>query len=358
MLTRGRLPLSVVSVTTQIVKTAASHLAFGLRVYRHEIVFEAPIVRVAALAGGVGGAKLLRGLDRAIATDPAGDSLTAIVNTGDDSEIYGVHVSPDVDIVTYWLAGIADYERGWGIAGDTFTVVDSIAKLGGESWFRLGDRDFATCIHRSQQLLVGMTLTAVTDEIRRSLGARPAVIPMSNDRVRTQVVSAEGAVLDFQEYFVKLRTEPEVVEVRYEGIDAALPAPGVLDAIENADVVVVCPSNPVLSIAPILGLKGVRDALVRHKNVVAVSPIVQGRALKGPADRLLKSLGGDPSATGAAGYLAGICDLFVVDATDEAEIAKVEALGMKCAAMDTIMSDASSAERLARELLQGTGMHR
>jgi LPPG:FO 2-phospho-L-lactate transferase len=312
-------------------------------------------MRVAALAGGVGGAKLLRGLDRVLDSGGSAGSLTAIVNTGDDAEIYGVHVSPDVDIVTYWLAGIADYERGWGISGDTFTVIDGLAALEAESWFRLGDRDFATCIYRSRRMSDGMTLSAITEEIGRSLGVRPLVLPMSNDRVRTQIVTPEGTVLDFQEYFVKLRTEPEVVEVRYDGIDSARPAPGVIERIEMADVVVLCPSNPVLSIGPILGVAGVHEALARHANVVAVSPIVRGRALKGPADRLLKSLGGDSSASGAAGYLTGICDLFVVDATDESEVAKVEAFGMNCTALDTIMSDASAAERLARELLQASG---
>jgi LPPG:FO 2-phospho-L-lactate transferase len=308
-------------------------------------------MRVAALAGGVGGAKLLRGLDAALAGQRPAGSLTAIVNTGDDAEIYGVHVSPDVDIVTYWLAGIADYERGWGIAGDTFTVVDEIAKRGGESWFRLGDRDFATCVHRTQQLRAGHPLSLVTEEIAGTLGVQVQVVPMSDDPVRTQVVTSEGSVLDFQEYFVKLRTEPEIVEVRYAGIESAKPSPGVLDAIGDADLVVVCPSNPVLSIGPILGLSGMRDALTRHPRVVAVSPIVAGHALKGPADRLLASLGGESSASGAANYLFGLCNLFVVDATDEAEVAKVEALGIPSVALDTIMSSAPSAERLAREVL-------
>jgi LPPG:FO 2-phospho-L-lactate transferase len=304
-------------------------------------------MKVAALAGGVGGAKMLRGLDRAI----GGGSLTAIVNTGDDAEIYGVHVSPDVDIVTYWLAGIADTDRGWGIAGDTFAVVDSLAGLGAESWFRLGDRDLATCVHRTQLLSRGDTLSEATGRIRRSLGVRAAILPMSDDAVRTKVVTAEGTVLDFQEYFVKLRTEPEVVEVRYDGIAAAGPAPGVLDAIAGADVVVICPSNPVLSVAPIVGVAGIKETLAAHPRVVAVSPIVQGRAVKGPADRLLASLGGDPSASGAAGYLSDICDLFVVDARDSSEIEKVEALGMTCVAIDTIMSDAGAAQRLAEGLL-------
>jgi LPPG:FO 2-phospho-L-lactate transferase len=302
---------------------------------------------VTALAGGVGGAKLLRGLDRALGQG----SLTAVVNTGDDAEIYGVHVSPDVDIVTYWLAGIADYERGWGIAGDTFTIVEALERLGADSWFRLGDRDFATCVHRTMELRAGKPLSTITSGIRTALGVGTEILPMSDDRVATQVVTSEGELLDFQEYFVKLQTRPEVVEVRYDGIEAARPAPGVLEAITGADVVAVCPSNPVLSIGPILGLPGIKEALASHPRVVAVSPIVQGRALKGPADRLLVSLGGDSSASGAAGYLTGVCDLFVVDVRDEAEVGKVEALGMRCVALDTIMSDAPAAQRLARDLL-------
>jgi LPPG:FO 2-phospho-L-lactate transferase len=324
----------------------------GLKVRGDAANLAVSTMKVTALAGGVGGAKLLRGLDGALASTDG--SLTAIVNTADDAEIYGVHVSPDVDIVTYWLAGLADYERGWGISGDTFTVVDGLGALGAESWFRLGDRDLATCIHRTQQLRLGKSLTQVTDEIRLTLGAQPRILPMSNHRVRTQVVTADGAVLDFQEYFVKLKTEPEVVEVRYEGIEKARPAPGVLEGISGADLVVVCPSNPVLSIGPILGLSGVRDAL-EHATVIAVSPIVQGRALKGPADRLLASLGSDSSASGAAGYLAGLCDVFVVDATDASEVEKIEALEMRCIALDTIMSDAAASERLARELLDAAG---
>ncbi len=296
----------------------------------------------------MGGAKLLRGLDR---TNDE-ESLTAVVNTGDDAEIYGVHVSPDVDIVTYWLAGIADYARGWGIANDTFTVVDSLGELDAESWFKLGDRDLATCIYRSTELKRGQPLSEITAGIRKALGVGAAILPMSNERVRTQVVTADGDVLDFQEYFVKLRTEPEIVEVRYEGIELARPAPGVLDAITGADVVIVCPSNPVLSIGPILGIPGIRETVAAHPRVVAVSPIVQGRALKGPADRLLVSLGGDSSASGAAGYLSGICDLFVVDSRDEGEVEKVEALGMRSIALDTIMRDETAAHRLAQELLR------
>jgi LPPG:FO 2-phospho-L-lactate transferase len=308
-------------------------------------------VRVAALAGGVGGAKLMVGLQRAVAAE----DLTAIVNTGDDATVYGVAVSPDVDIITYWLAGIADRAQGWGILGDTFTVVEALAGLGAESWFRLGDRDFGTCLYRTQRLEQGAPPSVVADEIRRALGVRVRVLPMTDDRVRTIVECADGRSLEFQEYFVRERTQPEVTGLVFEGLDEARPAPGVLDALQRADRVVLCPSNPHLSIAPILALPGIRELLADHPCVMAVSPIVGGRALKGPADRLLESLGGQSDASGVAALYAGFCDFFVVDTRDGAEIAKVERHGMKAVALDTIMTDEDASARLAVQLLHLTG---
>jgi LPPG:FO 2-phospho-L-lactate transferase len=306
-------------------------------------------VKVAALAGGVGGAKLMVGLQRAL---PSGD-LTAIVNTGDDATIYGVHVSPDLDIVTYWLAGVADYDRGWGLAGDTFTVVDALARLGAESWFRLGDRDFATCLLRTQRLDEGVALSRFADELRAALGLATRVVPMTDDPVRTIVECADGRTLAFQEYFVREGTRPEVSGVRFEGIDIAVPAPHVVESIRGAELVVLCPSNPYLSIGPILGVAGIRDALVAHPRVVAVTPIVSGSALKGPADRLLVSLGGRASASGVATLYADFCDAFVVDSRDGEEMAKVEGLGVAAVSLDTVMTDAHSSARLAEEILRG-----
>lgn len=302
---------------------------------------------VAALAGGVGGAKLLVGLQRVLGSD-----LTAIVNTGDDATIYGSHVSPDVDTVTYWLAGIADTTRGWGIAGDTFEMVDMLRSLGAtEAWFSLGDRDGATCRYRTAELAAGATLTAVTDKIRRALQVPTTILPMSDDPVRTKFSTGDGRTLEFQEYFVKERCEPEIVEIRFDGVDAARPGPDVLRAIREAERVVVCPSNPLLSVAPILALSGVRDELARHPHVVAVSPIVEGAALKGPADRLLARLGHDVSASGVAALYADFCDRFVVDERDISELGKVEATGMTALATDTIMSTHDVAESIARVLL-------
>ena len=305
-------------------------------------------MKVTALAGGVGGAKLAIGLARAV---PPKD-LTVVVNTGDDAVIYGVHVSPDVDIVTYWLAGVADTDRGWGIRGDTFELVDWLrTKLDQDAWFRLGDRDYATCLLRTLRLNSGATLSASTDEIRRLLRVTATLLPMSDDPVRTSFVTEDDRRLDFQEYFVKERHEPEVAEVIFNGIDDAKPAPGVLEAIAGADLVVVCPSNPVVSIGPILGLTGVRDALRAHPNVVAVSPIVRGAALKGPADKLLKTVGVDVSAAGVASMYADFVDTFVFDRVDEHHLEQVEGAGMRGVTLDTIMDNASASEQLARGIL-------
>ena len=303
-------------------------------------------MKVAALAGGVGGAKLLVGLQRAL-----GPELTAIVNTGDDTVIYGVHVSPDVDIVTYWLAGLADTSRGWGIEGDTFTVIESMRALGRDTWFSLGDRDLATCLYRTDRLASGATLSEATAEIGGHLGVAATVLPMTDDEVATRIVTADGRTLEFQEYFVKERCEPEVREIRFAGISDARAAPGVLTAIEQADRIIVCPSNPLLSIGPIIAIPGVRAALKAHPQVVAVSPIVNGAALKGPADRILESTGHSASASAVARIYEDFVDAFVVDESDPEEAAKVEACDIRALVTDTVMTDHDASERLARALL-------
>ncbi len=305
-------------------------------------------MQVTSLAGGVGAAKLLVGLERALAPD----RLTAVVNTADDTVCYGVHVSPDIDIVTYWLADIADVERGWGIRGDTFQVLDGLERLGVATWFRLGDRDFATCVYRTERLQEGVTLSTATDDIRRALGVRSHLLPMSHDPVRTRLWTSDGRRLDFQQYFVREGTRPDVTRIEYVGADDAKPAPGVIDAIERADAVVVCPSNPLLSIGPILALPDVREALVAHPRVVAVTPIVRGVALKGPADRLLARLVGESSASAAARLYRDFCDIFVVDSSDREEMGRVEGTGVSTVALDTIMKDLAASERLARAILQ------
>ena len=286
------------------------------------------------------------GLQRAV-----GDELTAIINTGDDTVIYGVHVSPDVDIVTYWLAGVADMQRGWGIAGDTFTMIDALGRLGRDTWFSLGDRDFATCLHRTERMATGAGLAEVTAEIAKLLGVRATVIPMTDDHVATRIVTEDGRTLEFQEYFVRERCEPEVREVRFAGISDARPAAGVIARIEQADRVILCPSNPLLSIGPILALPEVRDALRAHPDVMAVTPIVGGAALKGPADRILRSTGHGSSAGSVARMYEDFIDAFVVDAADPEEAAKIEAMGLEVLVTDTVMRDLDASERVARTLL-------
>lgn len=303
---------------------------------------------VTALAGGVGGSKLLIGLQGALAAS----ELTAIVNTADDTSMYGVYISPDVDIVTYWLSGLADRERGWGLEGDTFAVVAGLERLGTETWFRLGDQDFATCLFRTNRMAAGATLSAVADEIRRALGVATRIIPMSDDPVRTRIVTEDARTLEFQEYFVKERQTPAVREVRFAGIGDAKPAPGVMEAIQEAERVILCPSNPVVSLAPILTLSGVRDALKEHPRVIAVSPIVGGRAVKGPADKLLPILGAEVSALGVARLYADFCNTFVLDERDAQQIAAVEELGMRAVALDTLMTDRERSVAVARALLQ------
>jgi len=290
---------------------------------------------------------MLVGLERVV----GGDHLTAIVNTADDATIYGVHVSPDVDIVTYWLAGIADTHRGWGIRGDTTTVIDALRELGVNAWFALGDRDLATCLRRTEMLRQGMDLTSVTAEICHSFGVATTVLPMSDLPVRTMIVTADGRTLEFQEYFVKERTEPEVAEIRIETTEGRDPGSGVLEAIRGSDAVIVCPSNPLLSIDPILSLTGTREALLEHPNVIAITPIIGGRALKGPADRLLKASVGEASASAVARHYGDLVDSFVVDASDPEEAAKVGSLGVRCLQLDTIMRDHQASERLARQIL-------
>lgn len=280
------------------------------------------------------------------------EDLTVIVNTGDDTEIYGVHVSPDVDIVTYWLAGVADTSRGWGIRDDTFGFISGLRDLGHESWFHLGDRDLATCFHRTERLREGASLSTITEDIRRLFEVRCRVLPMTDDAVRTLVHLRDGRQLGFQEYFVKEHAEPAVARVEYVGAAKARPAKGVVDAIEKADVVVVCPSNPVLSIGPILAIPGIRPALVKHPRVVAVSPIVRGAAIKGPAARLMATLFGEASATRVAQLYEDFCDTFIIDETEyRSVVADVRAFAARSIPLQTMMEDTADSTALARKLL-------
>ncbi len=303
---------------------------------------------ITALAGGVGAARLLRGLVRVVAP---GD-ITAVVNTGDDTELHGLHISPDLDTVTYTLAGLNDDERGWGLAGETWSVMDSLDRLGGETWFRLGDHDLATHLYRTERLAVGATLSEVTSEITAALGVSVRLVPMSDDPVRTRLTLVEGPEVSFQEYFVARRHAASVQSVRFAGAEAAAPAPGVLAAIADADVVVVCPSNPIVSIGPVLAVPGLADALAtRRRDVVAVSPIIAGAALKGPADRLMTELGHEPTVVGVARLYADFVGTLVVDDADSDAAEAVEACGVRCVVAPTVMHTPDHAAALAALLL-------
>lgn len=305
---------------------------------------------VVALAGGVGGAKLAHGLQAQL-----GDALTVVVNTADDLELHGLLVMPDHDTVMYTLAGMANREWGWGIEGETFAAAQLLARYGEQAWFRLGDRDLATHIARTHRVRAGDRLTDVCRGLQASLGVPAAILPMTDEPVRTEVLTDDGW-LEFQEYFVERRQEPIVREVRFRGIEAARPTEAVLAALAAAERVVIAPSNPIVSIGPILALPGMRAALAaaraRGALVVAVSGIVGGRALKGPADRMLDSLGHESSALGVARLYAGLVDCFVLDEADRALAPNIEALGMGVIVTDTIMTDDTARARLAGELLE------
>jgi len=308
----------------------------------------APVV---ALAGGVGGAKLAYGL--ALALD---DQLTVVVNTGDDFEHWGLHVSPDLDTVMYNLAGLNNPEFGWGLASETFRALDMVKRYGGESWFRLGDSDLGTNLLRTEWLREGALLTEVTGRLAAGLGIRASILPMSDQPVRTLVHTDEG-VLPFQRYFVYRRCEPRLLGLEFAGLAAAQPSPQVLAALESASAVILCPSNPYLSLDPILLVPGLAERLRKlSAPVVAVSPIVGGRALKGPAAKIMAELGVDASATAVARHLAGRIRLdgFVLDTVDANLADEIAALGITPFVTDTIMRDAASKERLAQDVLTMT----
>ena len=302
-------------------------------------------MRVTVLAGGVGGAKLAHGMEL------AGADLTVVVNTADDVELHGLAISPDLDTVTYTLAGLADDVRGWGLAGETYATLDALRRLGEDTWFTLGDQDLATHVARTARLRAGATLTEVTAQLAALLGVRSRLLPMTDDLVATVVETADGA-LGFQEYFVARQHRDAVLGLTFVGAEQATPAPGVLDAVAGADLLVLAPSNPFLSIEPILSVPGVRAALASSPaRRVAVSPIVGGRALKGPAASVLASLGHDVSALGVARLYAGLVDVMCVDEADRDLAPAIEDLGLQVLVTDTVMGGAEGRERLARALL-------
>jgi LPPG:FO 2-phospho-L-lactate transferase len=306
-----------------------------------------PSKKITALAGGVGASKLLLGLYEVM--DPT--LLTIIVNTGDDIVLHGLKISPDLDIVTYTLAGIVDPSKGWGFRGETFHALKRLAAFGRPDWFNLGDRDFATHIHRTAMLSEGKTLSQAADSIRIALGVKSRILPMSDSPIPTVIDSNEGP-LHFQEYLVKRRAEPVVKEIRFAGVESARPAPGVLEAIRDADRILVCPSNPLISIGPILAVPQMRDELRAHKEkVLAVCPIVGGKSLKGPSDKMLAQLGHDATALGVARLYADFTGRFVIDPADESKSADISALAMKVVVLPTVMKTRAQKRKLARTFL-------
>ena len=304
-------------------------------------------MRVTALAGGTGAAKLLRGLAASV---PPRD-LTVVGNTGDDTEVWGLHVSPDLDTVTYALAGRLDAERGWGLAGETFRCLEAMANLGAETWFNLGDRDLATHLWRTRALREGAALSAVTAALAARLGVAVRILPMSDAPVRTRVRTPDGW-LSFQEYFVREKAQVEVLEVQYAGARAASPAPGVIEAIRHADLVVVCPSNPVTSVGPVLSVPGIAEALaVTRARVVAVSPIVGGAAVSGPAGALMRARGLPVSPLGVAAAYAPWLETLVIDRQDAGCAPELGRLGVAAVVTDTLMTDRERAIALAHAVL-------
>jgi LPPG:FO 2-phospho-L-lactate transferase len=322
------------------------------------------VTAVAVIAGGVGAARFLAGLVEVV--DPSG--ITAIVNVADDLELHGLSISPDLDTITYTLAGAIDPERGWGLAGETWAAMDELGSLGGPSWFSLGDRDLATHLYRTGRLRSGATLTEVTAELTAARSLRLTVLPATDDEWRTRVTVSTAAgehssdtthqhteEISFQEYFVGRRHAVPVRNVRFAGDPT--PAPGVLEALEAAEVIVIAPSNPIVSIEPVLAIPGIREAVAaRRDQVVAVSPIVAGAALKGPADRMLAELGHEPTVMGVARLYASFAATLVVDDADDALAPAVEALGVRCVVCPTVMHGPSEAATLARAVLEAAAV--
>ena len=301
--------------------------------------------RIVVLCGGVGAAKLLQGLVKVVAPN----SVTAIVNTGDDLSLHGLHICPDIDTVIYTLGNEINPDTGWGLRDEGWRAMDMVAMYGGIDWFRLGDRDIGTHLFRTQRLSEGATLSEVTREIAAKWGVGVNVIPMSNDPVRTIVTTVRGEDLNFQDYFVRLAHDVEIASIKFQGHETAHPAPELISEILEADIILVAPSNPLVSIAPILSIAGIRDVLQkRRKDVIAISGIIGGKALKGPAGRLLNELGYEASAAAVAEIYKDIAGTFVIDDIDKHEKKRIQELGLNCIITDTVMTNSTKAADLCR----------
>ena len=304
---------------------------------------------ITTLGGGVGAAKFLKGLSRI----PEGELFTTIVNTGDDIAISGLRISPDIDTIIYRLSGLVDKEKGWGIREDTFHGLEALGRFGVETWFKLGDKDLATHIYRTYLRNRGFTPSEITNRVAKAFGINNIIIiPMTDDEVETWIVTDEGE-MHIQEYLVKRGMKPKVKGVSIKGIEEARPAPGVIQAIEEASGIIVCPSNPIISIGPILQVRGVREALKRTRaKVIAISPLVGGAPLKGPADKLMRGLGLEVSSTQVAKLYNDFIDEIVIDEKDAFEADTIRSIGIKPVVADTVMSNDEKAERLARWVLE------
>lgn len=303
---------------------------------------------IVALAGGVGAARFLQGLVRIVPEK----EVTVIVNTGDDIELYSLHISPDLDIVMYTLAGIVNEETGWGIQGDTFHFLEMLQKYGQETWFKLGDKDLATHVCRTNLIKSGLPLSEVTRMLCQSLGLKVRILPMTNDKFETKIVTDKG-VMHFQDYLVKRGAQDKVINVIFEGAEKAQPAPGVIDSILEADAVIVCPSNPIVSVGTILSVKNVKNALKETEaKVIAISPIVGGRPIKGPADKLMQGLGFEVSAFSVANFYRDFLDVFIIDYVDQTERNRIKRLGLNVIVANTIMKSLEDKIQLAEVVLR------
>jgi len=304
---------------------------------------------ITALGGGVGAAKFLKGLSQILKREP----LTVIVNTGDDIQISGLKISPDVDTIIYWLSGVVDRGKGWGISGDSFHYLGALRRFGVKTWFNIGDRDLATHIYRTHLRNSGISPSEITSRIAKAFGINDIkILPMTDDDVETWIITDEGE-MHFQEYLIKKRMNPRVKEISIRGIERAKPAPGVIQAIEEASGVIICPSNPIISIGPILEVQGIRKALQRTRTkVVAISPLVEGAPLKGPADRLMRGLGLEVSSTQVAKLYCDVLDAIVIDERDALEVDSIMSIGIKPIVVDTIMSDDEKARSLGETVLR------
>ena len=302
---------------------------------------------IAALTGGTGGAKLIEGL--ASILDPAG--LTIICNTGDDAIFHGLYVAPDIDTILYTLAGLIDAERGWGISGESFVVLQQLERLGEQTWFNLGDKDLATHIVRTKLLGQGRKLSHTVDQVRRALGLTSKILPMSDDRIETRVTTREGE-MSFQEFFVKERWTPEVLAVDFAGAAQSRPAPGVLEAIRDAEGIIVCPSNPITSLGPILAVPGLRAALKETAaRIIGVSPMIGTTAISGPAHKLMLASGREPSASGVAEGYDDFLDAFLIAEEDSCLAQRIESLQIEVVCTNIRMPTRAEKQRLAREVL-------